>query len=82
MKNLVEIENWKNQVIGSCSSAVTFFNAALDLSADNKVVKQTILQGKLSFVDLAGSEKTKKTKSQGSTLKEANNINKSLLVLG
>ncbi|XP_022647869.1 kinesin-like protein KIF12 isoform X1 [Varroa destructor] len=39
-------------------------------------------QGKLSFVDLAGSEKTKKTKSQGSTLKEANNINKSLLVLG
>ncbi|KAG0424372.1 hypothetical protein HPB47_028397 [Ixodes persulcatus] len=39
-------------------------------------------QGKLSLVDLAGSEKTKKTKSKGNTLTEANNINKSLLVLG
>lgn len=38
--------------------------------------------GKLSLVDLAGSEKTKKTNSKGETLKEANNINKSLLVLG
>lgn len=42
----------------------------------------SFFQGKMSFVDLAGSEKTKKTKSQGNTLKEANNINKSLLVLG
>ncbi|XP_064460241.1 kinesin-like protein KIF12 [Ornithodoros turicata] len=39
-------------------------------------------QGKLSLVDLAGSEKTKKTNSKGTTLTEANNINKSLLVLG
>ncbi|KAL1442111.1 hypothetical protein MTO96_000007 [Rhipicephalus appendiculatus] len=39
-------------------------------------------QGKLSLVDLAGSEKTKKTRSRGSTFVEANNINKSLLVLG
>lgn len=38
--------------------------------------------GKLFLVDLAGSEKTKKTNSRGETLKEANNINKSLLVLG
>jgi hypothetical protein len=33
-------------------------------------------------VDLAGSEMTKKTKSEGKTLEEANNINKSLMVLG
>ncbi|XP_076367360.1 kinesin-like protein KIF12 isoform X3 [Tachypleus tridentatus] len=39
-------------------------------------------QGKLSLVDLAGSEKTKKTNSKGEVLVEANNINKSLLVLG
>ncbi|KAK8766708.1 hypothetical protein V5799_006507 [Amblyomma americanum] len=38
-------------------------------------------QGRLSLVDLAGSEKTKKTRSRGNTLVEANNINKSLLVL-
>ncbi|XP_059622637.1 kinesin-like protein KIF12 [Phlebotomus argentipes] len=39
-------------------------------------------QGKLNFVDLAGSEMTKKTNSEGKTLEEANNINKSLMVLG
>lgn len=39
-------------------------------------------QGKIHFVDLAGSEMTKKTMSEGTTLEEANNINKSLMVLG
>ncbi|KAK0078276.1 hypothetical protein PV325_001212 [Microctonus aethiopoides] len=39
-------------------------------------------QGKMNFVDLAGSEMTKKTQSEGKTLEEANNINKSLMVLG
>lgn len=39
-------------------------------------------QGKINFVDLAGSEMTKKTLSEGKTLEEANNINKSLMVLG
>lgn len=39
-------------------------------------------QGKINFVDLAGSEMTKKTASEGKTLEEANNINKSLMVLG
>lgn len=38
--------------------------------------------GKINFVDLAGSEMTKKTMSEGATLEEANNINKSLMVLG
>lgn len=38
--------------------------------------------GKIHFVDLAGSEMTKKTMSEGKTLEEANNINKSLMVLG
>ena len=37
--------------------------------------------GKINFVDLAGSEMTKKTKSEGKTLEEANNINKSLMVI-
>ena len=31
--------------------------------------------GKINFVDLAGSEMTKKTKSEGKLLTEANNIN-------
>ncbi|KAF6019863.1 KIF12 [Bugula neritina] len=38
--------------------------------------------GKLTFVDLAGSEKVKDTNTSGDQLLETNNINKSLLVLG
>ncbi|KAI1305984.1 Kinesin-like protein KIF12 [Halotydeus destructor] len=38
-------------------------------------------EGRLCLVDLAGSEKTKRTLSKGETLVEANNINRSLLVL-
>ena len=50
-------------------------------SEDNKAVYIT-RHGKINFVDLAGSEMTKKTRSEGKTLEEANNINKSLMVLG
>lgn len=41
-----------------------------------------ILHGKLFLIDLAGSETAKKTNAEGSTLKEAGEINKSLLELG
>jgi len=37
---------------------------------------------KLFLVDLAGSEKIRKTGAEGSTLKEAQHINKSLSALG
>ena len=36
----------------------------------------------MSFIDLAGSERAKKTGAVGATLKEGININKGLLVLG
>jgi kinesin family protein C2/C3 len=38
--------------------------------------------GKLYLVDLAGSERVKKSAAEGQTLKEAQNINKSLAALG
>ena len=37
---------------------------------------------RLTLVDLAGSERTKYTQTTGDRLKEAGNINKSLMVLG
>lgn len=40
------------------------------------------LTGRVTVVDLAGSERLKETKSEGKTLQEAGNINKSLYVLG
>jgi kinesin family protein 12 len=39
-------------------------------------------QGKISFVDLAGSEKASESKTTGKQLTETMNINKSLLALG
>lgn len=40
------------------------------------------LYGKISFIDLAGSENVKHSQSAGEALKETNNINKSLFTLG
>lgn len=38
--------------------------------------------GKITFVDLAGSERLKDSRSEGATLRETGNINKSLFTLG
>ncbi|XP_045772629.1 kinesin-like protein KIF12 [Maniola jurtina] len=51
-----------------------------DVGSDRDITCST--HGKMNFVDLAGSEMTKRTKSSGKTLEEANNINRSLMVLG
>ena len=41
-----------------------------------------IQTSRLTLVDLAGSERTRNTQTTGERLKEAGNINKSLMVLG
>ena len=43
--------------------------------------KQRIAIGQLALVDLAGSERTGRTGSSGERLKEAGNINNSLMAL-
>ena len=50
-----------------------------DSNATAPIKTQT---SKLCLVDLAGSERQRKTGAQGTTLKEGQNINKSLMVLG
>jgi hypothetical protein len=52
------------------------------LSVSTRAVDGTIRTGMLNLCDLAGSEKTKKTKATGDVLTEAKNINKSLHALG
>ena len=53
----------------------------IDVSVEN-VQTGVSTNGRLSLVDLAGSERIRKTGASGSTLKEAQNINKSLSALG
>ncbi|XP_045113760.1 kinesin-like protein KIN-8A isoform X3 [Portunus trituberculatus] len=64
----------------SRSHTILTVNITSEQKADDGVYLTK--NGKINFVDLAGSEMTKKTNSEGKTLEEANNINKSLMVLG
>ncbi|XP_063589591.1 kinesin-like protein KIF3A [Penaeus indicus] len=64
----------------SRSHTILSVNITSEKKADDGVY--ITRNGKINFVDLAGSEMTKKTNSEGKTLEEANNINKSLMVLG
>ncbi|GBP87932.1 Kinesin-like protein KIF12 [Eumeta japonica] len=81
-------EGMRNRAVGahamnahsSRSHTLLCVRVRRDLRATGDVTCST--HGKINFVDLAGSEMTKKTHSRGKTLEEANNINKSLMVLG
>ncbi|XP_052753169.1 kinesin-like protein KIF12 isoform X1 [Galleria mellonella] len=81
-------EGMRNRSVGSHamntnssrSHTVLCVRVRRDLRASADISCST--HGKINFVDLAGSEMTKKTQSSGKTLEEANNINRSLMVLG
>ncbi|KAJ7311184.1 hypothetical protein JRQ81_006792 [Phrynocephalus forsythii] len=56
--------------------------APLDIDGDNVLQgKELITLSQLSLVDLAGSERTNRTRAEGSRLREAGNINQSLMTL-
>ncbi|XP_066200436.1 kinesin-like protein KIF23 isoform X3 [Saccopteryx leptura] len=69
------------------SRSHTVFNiklvqAPLDADGDNVLQeKEQITISQLSLVDLAGSERTNRTKAEGNRLREAGNINQSLMTL-
>lgn len=58
------------------------FQAPLDSEGEQVVQdKRTVCVSQLSLVDLAGSERTNRTKNTGQRLREAGNINNSLMTL-
>ncbi|KAF6206386.1 hypothetical protein GE061_017619 [Apolygus lucorum] len=81
-------EGMKNRAIGSHTmnehSSRSHTILTVHITSEQQMENGVFItkQGKINFVDLAGSEMTKKTHSEGKTLEEANNINKSLMVLG
>lgn len=65
-----QMNKWSNR-------AHRVFNLVVNFKRFEKPVETT-----LTFVDLAGSEDVSKSGATGMTLREARNINKSLLTLG
>ncbi|XP_040825310.1 kinesin-like protein KIF23 isoform X2 [Ochotona curzoniae] len=61
---------------------IRLVQAPLDADGDNVLQeKEQIVISQLSLVDLAGSERTNRTKAEGNRLREAGNINQSLMTL-
>ncbi|KAI8817989.1 P-loop containing nucleoside triphosphate hydrolase protein [Fimicolochytrium jonesii] len=63
----------------SHSIMTLYIETETESEGGGEVVKR---HGKISFVDLAGSEKVRDSKATGTTFTETTNINKSLLTLG
>ncbi|XP_076432540.1 kinesin-like protein KIF23 isoform X12 [Peromyscus maniculatus bairdii] len=62
--------------------SIKLVQAPLDADGDNVLQeKEQITLSQLSLVDLAGSERTNRTKAEGNRLREAGNINQSLMTL-
>ena len=82
--NAVEVLHWVGEALQSRAVGSTLLNS--DSSRSHLVLTLTVevgsTVGKLLFVDLAGSEKVKRTGATGSLLTEATAINKSLSALG
>uniref|UniRef100_A0A8C4WJ93 Kinesin-like protein n=1 Tax=Gopherus evgoodei TaxID=1825980 RepID=A0A8C4WJ93_9SAUR len=61
---------------------IKLVQAPLDADGDNVLQeREQITLSQLSLVDLAGSERTNRTKAEGNRLREAGNINQSLMTL-
>nr|CAB3259002.1 kinesin-like protein KIF12 [Phallusia mammillata] len=79
MKNRAVAEHNMNEHSSRSHSILTVYLDSDSTEENDLIVTK---HGKVSFVDLAGSEKVKETGSTGETLIEATNINRSLLTLG
>lgn len=72
----------ETQMNRESSRSHCIFTITIETSAVDETGMTHYRVGKLNLVDLAGSERQSKTGSAGDQLKEATNINKSLLTLG
>ena len=66
----------------SRSHSVIVFKLVTYLKDEKSNRKELIKYNKLSIIDLAGSERNNRTKTTGTRLKEASNINTSLMTFG
>eukprot|EP00466_Bigelowiella_natans_P016681 jgi/Bigna1/89110/estExt_fgenesh1_pg.C_440011 len=64
------------------SRSHSLFTVYVEVKDEDEEGEVTSVYGKITFIDLAGSENVKQSQSEGVALKETNNINKSLFALG
>ncbi|KAI8928585.1 P-loop containing nucleoside triphosphate hydrolase protein [Entophlyctis helioformis] len=80
LRNRTTASHDMNEHSSRSHSVLTIYLETVSMDKDEgRPVKA---HGKISFVDLAGSEKVKESKATGDTFTEALSINKSLLTLG
>ncbi|KAI8087301.1 kinesin motor domain-containing protein [Thamnidium elegans] len=83
-KNRAEYSTITNHTSSRSHSIFTIKIVRIPIDENNYVIEDPIYAtvSKFSIVDLAGSERYRNTFNSGQRLKEAGNINKSLMVLG
>jgi kinesin family protein 20 len=81
-KNRQVFSTLMNQSSSRSHSIFTIHVIKCPVTEEGNIIEDCARYIKMSIVDLAGSERYKNTNSSGDRLKEAGNINKSLMVLG
>ncbi|KAI9016515.1 kinesin motor domain-containing protein [Phycomyces nitens] len=83
-RNRAVFSTLMNQTSSRSHSVFTIRVVRVPIDEDNYVIEDPsyVTVSKMSIVDLAGSERHRNTFNSGQRLKEAGNINKSLMVLG
>lgn len=80
--SIVKSGNLRRKVAQTCANAFSSRSHAILQISIKRKVSGGFLKSKLSFIDLAGSERVQLTQNKGIRLAEGSNINKSLLALG
>jgi Kinesin motor domain len=79
---IVKSGNLRRKMAKTCANAFSSRSHAILQITIRRRVEQGYTRTKLSFIDLAGSERVQLTQNKGIRLAEGSNINKSLLALG
>lgn len=80
--SILKSGNLRRKVAQTCANAFSSRSHAILQISIKRKVEGGVLRSKLSFIDLAGSERVSLTQNKGLRLAEGSNINKSLLALG
>lgn len=82
MIEYIKMGNMRRKMAKTCANAFSSRSHAILQIHVRRKISNSYTQSKLSFIDLAGSERVELTQNKGLRLHEGSNINKSLFALG